>query len=305
MRIAHFSDPHLFALEGLSPWRLLNKRLTGWMNLKLHRGRKHREAYLHAVLGELRRLAVAQVVVTGDLTALALEQEFIAVRKLLHDEVGLEPRDVSVVPGNHDAYTRGALRDRRFGRFFEEFTTSDLPDIAVDLGLGRFPFVRIRDKVAIIGLSTAVPRPPLIAAGALGRSQAEALRAILVHPDVAQRVAVILLHHPPFLLKNRAKNFFEGIRDRSSFTYAVDGLASGLVLHGHLHRRAQRLFRTGAGQLRVVGATSASLHHLDGARMAGFNVYEFGPDGDLVNVEARVYEPETKGFRTETIPRDV
>ena len=42
MRIAHFSDLHLLDLEGVSPTRFLNKRLTGLLNIRLKRGHVHR-----------------------------------------------------------------------------------------------------------------------------------------------------------------------------------------------------------------------------------------------------------------------
>jgi hypothetical protein len=35
MRIAHFSDLHLLSLEGVPARRFLNKRFTGWVNLRL------------------------------------------------------------------------------------------------------------------------------------------------------------------------------------------------------------------------------------------------------------------------------
>src|SRR4051812_15584053 len=110
MRVAHFSDLHVLALEGVSRTRLLNKRFTGWLNLRLKRQHKHRSAYVRAIAKEITRAKVDHVVITGDLTNLALEQEFEAVKQLLEDDLHLDAEHVTVVPGNHDLYTRGALR---------------------------------------------------------------------------------------------------------------------------------------------------------------------------------------------------
>ena len=44
MRVAHFSDLHVLDLEGVSTSRFLNKRFTGWVNLRLKRQHKHRPA---------------------------------------------------------------------------------------------------------------------------------------------------------------------------------------------------------------------------------------------------------------------
>ena len=68
--------------------------------------------------------------------------------ELLHEELGLPPGDVSIIPGNHDLYTRGAMRSQRFMKYFGDFMTSDLPELGVDIPLGRFPFVRLRGPAA-------------------------------------------------------------------------------------------------------------------------------------------------------------
>ena len=108
MRIAHFSDLHVLSLDGVSPHRFLNKRITGYANLRLKRGHVHHPRLVRAIAREVKRCRVDHVVITGDLTNLALEQEFEAVHRLLHEELGLPPGDVSIIPGNHDLYTRGA-----------------------------------------------------------------------------------------------------------------------------------------------------------------------------------------------------
>src|SRR5579872_6414533 len=102
MKIAHLSDLHLLALQGVPARRFLNKRLTGWVNLRLKRGSIHRASYVQAIAQEITRIDVDHVVVTGDLTNLALEAEFELVRDLFERELGIDPSRVTVVPGNHD-----------------------------------------------------------------------------------------------------------------------------------------------------------------------------------------------------------
>jgi 3',5'-cyclic AMP phosphodiesterase CpdA len=302
MRIAHFSDLHLLDLSGVPPRRFLNKRLTGYANIRLKRGSIHRASYVRAIAREVRRLDIEHVVITGDVTNLALETEFELARRTLEDDLGLDPRDVTIVPGNHDLYTRGAQRSGRFTEYFGRYLVSDLPALAVDLGAGRFPVVKLRGPVAIIGLSSAVPRPPFVAAGVLGKAQLEALTRVLEHPEVSRRTAIVALHHPALQPRSWVKRILEGLDDAAALREKLRGLSRGLVLHGHLHRRIDRALPTEGGALRSVGATSASLHHEDGARMAGFNVYEVGDDGALGRVEARVFDAEANHFRVETVP---
>ncbi len=302
MRIAHFSDLHVLALDGVSRSRFLNKRFTGLVNLRLKREHKHRPGHVRAVAREVARAKVDHVVITGDLTNLALEQEFEAVKRLIEDELGLDTEHVTIVPGNHDLYTRGAMRSQRFTRFFAPYLESDLPDLAADLELGRFPVVKLRGPLALIGMTSAVPRPPLVASGELGKQQLEALARILSHDEVKRRTPVLALHHPIHNPPSKVKTLVEGLVDADHLADVVAPLQSGLLLHGHLHKRMQRDFPTKSGRLLAVGATSASLHHDEGNRMAGFNLYEFDGAGALGRVEAHVYEPETESFRIVDVP---
>ena len=305
MRIAHFSDLHLLSLEGVGAHRFLNKRLSGYANLRFKRNHVHRAAYVTAIAKEIQRCKVDHVCITGDLTNLALEQEFELARRVIEDELGLDPKDVTVVPGNHDLYTRGALRSGRFTTYFAKYMVSDLPELAVDIGVGRFPVVKLRGPAAIIGLSSAVPRLPLVAAGELGHAQLEALARVLDHPEVARRTPVVALHHPAHNPASWLKTMLEGLHDADELWQRLEHLRRGMILHGHLHRRIQRKHATPSGSLHHVGATSASLFHLDDTKMAGFNVYEIDDAGDVASVACEVFDPETQVFRSESVPRVV
>jgi 3',5'-cyclic AMP phosphodiesterase CpdA len=303
MKIAHFSDLHCLSLEGVPMRRFLNKRLTGWANLRLKRNHIHRASYVRAIAREIAREKVDHVVVTGDLTNLALEPEFELARSVLCDDLGLDPGQVSVVPGNHDLYTRGAMSSRRFERYFADWLKSDLPDLAVDVGGARFPVVKLRGDVAIVALSSAVPRLPLVAAGELGRAQLDALARVLAHPEVAGRALVLALHHPASVSGwSRVKTHVEGLRDAGALLSLLDRVPRGLLLHGHLHRRILRVLPTGSGSVHQVGATSASLHDETAGRMAGFNVYEIDKAG-VGRIEASVHDPSNGAFVLESVPR--
>ncbi|MEZ4294916.1 MAG: metallophosphoesterase [Polyangiaceae bacterium] len=276
MRIAHLSDLHLLDLEGAVPFRLFNKRLTGYLNLRFHRKSVHKPFAAEAAARAIRKLDIDHVAITGDVSNLALEREFERVRRFVEDDLGLPPDRVSIVPGNHDAYTRGAHRARRFDRTFARYLESDLPVAAG----GAFPFVKLRGPAAIIGLSTAKPRPPFMASGSLGSQQVAGLRRALAHPEVQKRTVVLLQHHP-WHHKGTAHLFLEGLWDARAEADALRHLSRGLLLHGHQHRRIRRTLPTDGGHIDAVGATSASLIHDSDERMAGFNIYEIRDDGSL------------------------
>jgi 3',5'-cyclic AMP phosphodiesterase CpdA len=303
MRIAHFSDLHILSLEGVRPHRFLNKRITGYANLRLKRGHIHHPRFVRAIAREIRRCGADHVVITGDLTNLALDEEFAAARELLDVELGLPPDDVSVVPGNHDLYTRGALRTKRFVKYFGAHMTTDLPELAVDVPLGRFPFVRLRGPAAIIGLTSAVPRPPFFARGKVGKAQAEALKRVLEHPEVRKRTPVLLMHHPVHNPVSSLKRFLSGLEDAALLLTSIRDVPRGLILHGHLHERIQRNVDTSAGRMLSIGATSASLEHEDEGKMAGFNLYEIGDSGEVELIKAHVLDPRSETFEVSSVPK--
>jgi 3',5'-cyclic AMP phosphodiesterase CpdA len=301
LRVAHISDAHVLSTAGVEWSKMLfNKRLTGYANLVLHRGRVHRREYLLTVLAGVAAGA-DHVVVTGDITNLALESEYEEARRLL-DGVARSV-EVTVVPGNHDIYLPSIRRERRFPHYFRKFLQSDLPDLALDLPVGPYPCVKLRGPAAIIALSTAVPRPPFIAAGHLGASQLAALARVLAHPEVARRVPLILLHHPPVDTRSYLARLRDGLLDAAALRSTLGSLSRGLVLFGHLHVRVRCLLRTATGVLDVIGASGAALDHADPSVRAGFNRYEIGDDGSLITVEAHVIDPPGLTLRHTTIPQ--
>ena len=296
LRIAHLSDLHVLSPRGVE-WRpmLFNKRLTGYANLLRQRGRVFRREYLAAVLSAAAQ-AADHLVVTGDITNLSLEAEFEEARALLD---GAARRvEVTVVPGNHDLYLPSIHHQRRFPHHFGPFLGSDLPQFACDLAAGPFPLVKLRGPAAIIGLSSAVPRPPFIASGLLGHAQLEALARILAHPEVARRTPVLLLHHPPVDRRHRLAVLRDGLVDQEDLQRVLAPVPRGLVLFGHLHVRV----RCRLGALEVVGASGAALDHPRAEVRAGFNTYQLGDDGTLEAVGAQVVAPEGAGLRAEGVP---
>jgi 3',5'-cyclic AMP phosphodiesterase CpdA len=303
VRIAHLSDLHLLSLEGAVPFRLFNKRLTGYVNLRFRRHAVHKPFAVRAAAREIRRMDIDHVVITGDVSNLALEREFELVEGFLRDDVGLPPERVSLVPGNHDAYTQGAHRSRRFFRHFSPFMRSDLPALTSRGPSGAFPFVHLRGPVAFIGLSTAVPRPPLVASGQIGRVQLRALDEVLSHPEVMARTPIVLQHHPWHNPLGIAKTLLEGLFDAVEEARILRRVPRGLLLHGHLHRRIHRTLPTDVGHIDAIGATSASLLHSSDERMAGFNVYDIANDGSIRGITSHRLIPETQAFREVPIPR--
>ena len=311
LRIAHVSDVHVLSRLGAEfRGMLFNKRITGWANLVLRRGRVHRREYLRAVLEEAAARS-DHVVVTGDITNMAHESEYREARRLLDDVA--RRVEVTVVPGNHDIYLPATGRERRFHRHFAPFVTGERPGLSVTLPAGDFPLVKLRGPAAIIGLSSAVPRPPFVACGVLGREQLAALERLLALSEVASRTPVLLVHHPPVDAPSRGAEgrrascsrvarLRDGLLDADRLRRVVGHLPRGLLLFGHVHARSRVALRTSTGTLDVVSASGAALDHPDPRVRAGLNVYEIAGDGAVARVESYVLDASGTGFSRVPMP---
>src|SRR5262249_49542898 len=160
--LAHLSDPHLGPLPA-PHWReLMGKRATGFANWWRKRHLIHRGEVLARVVADLKAQAPDHIAVTGDLVNISLPGEYAPARTCL-ESLGT-PRDVTLVPGNHDVYVRGAASYPR--RHWSDYLRADEGEPANDAT--AFPFLRRRGALALIGLSSAVATAPLLATGRLG-----------------------------------------------------------------------------------------------------------------------------------------
>lgn len=253
--LAHLSDVHL----PLPPARwheLIGKRATGFVNWQRSRRLVHRRDVLSAIVADMTAQRPDHIAVTGDLVNIALPAEVAPARAFLAS-LG-PPADVTLVPGNHDAYVRGADPARDWG----DYMRGD--------GEARcaFPFLRRRDGVALIGLSTAVPTAPFMATGRLGAAQLAALAELLAR--TADSFRVVLIHHPPLSKPGRR---FKRLLDGEALRAVLARHGAELVLHGHDHERALVMLDGPQRPIPVVGVPSAS-EALPGEHdPAGYNLY--------------------------------
>ena len=119
--LAHLSDPHLPPLPAARLRDLTGKRALGYLNWTRNRHKYHRREVLDALVADMQAQRPDHIAVTGDLVNLALEAEFAPAQAWL-ESVGT-PQQVTVVPGNHDAYVRATRH--RFAGAFEQYLRGD------------------------------------------------------------------------------------------------------------------------------------------------------------------------------------
>ncbi|MDP4004069.1 metallophosphoesterase [Methylobacterium sp. NEAU K] len=280
-RLAHLSDPHVGPLGRVRLHQLIGKRATGYANWRRGRSRSHDMAVLETLVADLKGQGAAHVACTGDLCNIGLPSEWETARTFL-EALGA-PETVSFVPGNHDAYVRGSLEGllAACGGYTGDDSGSR----------GRFPYLRRRGPLALVGLSSAIPTKPFVATGRLGAPQlaaAEALlRALATEPGKPFRV--VMIHHPP---QPGGASPGRELKDAAAFTAMIARAGADLILHGHNHIASSTLIPGPDGRaVPVIGAPSASArpdgHGGMAARRASYLLYDIDRSGDGYAVTAR------------------
>jgi len=272
--LAHLSDPHLGPLPRPKRRELLGKRVTGYLNWTRSRSRIHHMGVLDQIIADMRAHHPNHIAVTGDISNIGLPAEFQFARVWL-ETLG-SPEDVSFVPGNHDAYVRGSLPD--LARTFSPWTTSD------ECSESHFPYLRVRGKVALIGLSSGIPTPLFIASGYLGQRQLREMEQVLVETRRHDLIRVVMLHHPP---EKTASHLGRGLVDARSFEAIIERVGAELIIHGHNHRLCVTRLSGPLGLVPAVCVPSASVVRGKPHHRASYHLFEITGTGSNCKIAAR------------------
>lgn len=200
-----------------------------------------REALAAAAAAHLDHL-----VITGDVTEDGHPAQFELFAELLA-ACGIDPRKVSVVPGNHDLYgdweraAAGVLAPWIHG--------------LVDLG-----------QAVIVPVNTAIAQAWTRSSGSV---DVVGLGALL--RDLGDTMVLLAQHHPPFRV---AMQWVHGLREHAALWGLLEGSEGVAVLHGHTHQERDvrvgdvaRVF--GARSVVVDGAAALRVFQVEGGRLVG------------------------------------
>lgn len=260
--LAHFSDVHLPSTVRAA-WPFWNaKRLLGYANWMRKRRRVHVRSVADRLVADAKALRPDHIAITGDLINLGLPGEYEAALCWLRT-VGA-PRDVTVVPGNHDIYSslRGHAGIGRWAQYM-----GDEDDTLA------FPFVRRVGPLALVGLNSAVETPPFYAGGKLGPHQLEIASELLDALGQEGVIRVVLIHHPPLpdLAPTR-----RALSDAAHLSHLLERGNAELVLYGHNHQPRLDWLHSRGKAVPIIGAASASAAIAHGEEPpANYNLFTF------------------------------
>ena len=247
VRIAHLSDVHTldphhrrssaryrFATKFVSLGRPVDPRARA---KKLLRG-----------LEAAKKSGADHVVISGDLTEMGDASEFEHFANLLEDARMTED-SVTLVPGNHDAYTTAAAWRRALEGPLRRYAAASA---------GEAGKVVVRGSVAMLPIDTSFFQSMVRSGGSFTNDAARAVQARIDDPALRDKSIVLVMHHPPF--EGRKNALTEWVVGLSGHTYLLDMLRANprlQLLHGHLHRVVDRIVDLGrgvAGRARIFGA---------------------------------------------------
>lgn len=246
MRLVHLTDPHMSSLDEVKFSQLRGKRWSGYLSWRKNR-RKH---FLPAILDKLTTAIQAentdQVLLTGDLIQIGLENEITQASDWLRRFGPAE--QIMLVPGNHDTYAQDSTSvvDRAWSRYLFHGHNADPMGSA-----NSFPVVRKLGGLTLIGLSSACVTPVFMATGKVGEEQLRRLADLLQQAADEGQLVCLLIHHPPLpgMTKRR-----KCLTDADALEAILTPHPPPLIFHGHLHHNRELQW----GESRIYCTAAAS-----------------------------------------------
>lgn len=223
MALLHLTDLHFHEVI-VNPVRLMNKRFLANLNVWLRRRHVFRQERAEEFADYLCSLGIREVLITGDFTCSALEEEFVRARRFLEylRDKGLAP---IILPGNHDVYTYESVRQRRYSRCLADFLPPEpLPCL-----------LRLEDGMPLLLVPTVKPNP-ISARGYISAEDLFLLKELL--SGVTEETILVAGHYP---LLDRTPTYHSGpmrqLRQAATLRRIL-GRSGKRVLYmaGHEHR---------------------------------------------------------------------
>ena len=305
--LAHITDIHMGPMPSF--WNL--KRMFGVMNWARGRCRDHRPEIFNQLADDMLAQRPNHIALSGDLVNIGLPAEYERALDWL-PRLGTT-RQLSIVPGNHDIYSalhgdpgvrrwQGYMRDNEEGSSLRRDMISggtildrapklddadfDAADVAADI-TDSFPYLRRFGDIVLIGVNSALPTKPFIAAGHVGPGQRMRLAKILAALGASDLIRIVMIHHPP--LPDQAPKR-RALRDAPELAQILSAHGAELVLHGHNHLNMYTALppRNGVQKTEtpIVGTPSASMARRHGDEpLARYNLFHFARSNDGLQIE--------------------
>ncbi len=294
MRLAHISDVHFYAFPGLRG--SFGKRALGLANLYVggRRGEFGGDT-IPSLVEDILAQKPDALAITGDLTAMATEEEFAMAKEAFAPLLNALP--VCMIPGNHDVYTHASAREHTMEKTFASWMAGGEWNVqghswgeGAKEGEVLWPaWFRFRD-VNLVAVNPC--RPTLASSGRFGPGDMERLERMLEKVRLRGGFTFLLCHYPlleadgtPYVRRGR------NLLDLDSLLEVLKRQPVGAVLHGHEHHWYTTALRVPGGMVPILNCGSSGYARKDPDKTAGYFLHEV-EGGKLMGVRRRILQPE-------------
>ena len=224
-RIAHLSDVHLLDDQRRFDLRCRFVSVARPLDAAL------RVKKLLLALRAALRAGADHVIISGDLTEMGTDKEFERFAEVLHD-AHVDPDAVTLVPGNHDAYTAPDGWRRALQGPLAAFARGSAETSG-----------KVVERRGFLLLPLDVTRHQSVArsGGELTEQAAHGVESRLKDAALADRPVVVVQHHPPFGNPRSPWHFIDGLTGYARMLKLMITHPRVHVLHGHAHRTTDRV----------------------------------------------------------------
>lgn len=289
-RIAHLSDVHILdararAAMGGATRQARYRLTTRYLSAGRSVDPEQRSRRLASALAAAKANGATHFVISGDLTEVGEEAEFEHFAEVLHD-ARLPAESVTLVPGNHDAYT--------LPNAWKKAMEGPLARFAAGSASAKAGRVVDRGPVVFLPIDSSCFQSIAWSGGVVTRTTLEAVERRLGDPAFRSAAMVIVLHHPPFhphalpLVR-----WIDGLRGGAEVLELLARHPRLQLLHGHLHRMLDRILSTTGRALttRAPNHENASAPEREPTRLFGAPATCEGPeDGPRGVARFRLYD---------------
>ncbi len=270
----HFSSDSIRIRDLLNPWGMLSKRSIGRLNYRLRRKNHFPKETRNRLIKRLESWYWDYLVISGDLTTLALEREFIEARDCL--EPLIRKGTVILTAGNHDRYLPQVVKPDLIAKYF-----GDCFPFAPDLvSSGNMRFLELGEKAVLFELDMSVPRSWISSRGKIRVSLKQYEKEL--SEKYTDRLKIAVGHYPVFLPANEHEGYFHSLEGKDEIGRFLFDNRVGVYLHGHIHKTWS--FKPKDSQVLVCVNSGGCCRHDTNAR-PGLGFHRLEINGDKVSVE--------------------
>ncbi|HPQ72008.1 MAG TPA: metallophosphoesterase [bacterium] len=228
--------------------------------------KKDTECMRQALLADLSNQRVKHVVITGDITNVASEDEFVMASKFVKKLRLIA--NVTLIPGNHDVNIQRLTafgEDAKLDRYIEYFGDERWKN--------QFPYFQAINDICFISLDSTCFNPLLNSRGSISEGQLDRLNDMFHRPEARNSYKVLVLHHhiKPEPKRKKVANMFLDLSNANDLISIAESNRVDLILHGHEHKMYE--YDLNGIMLHCAGATTNpdSRPNDDGF----YNIFEF------------------------------